>query len=202
MGTTQTARPLLTAAGSAPAAVLSGRHNRQPIVETESEATNMTKRKILSTVGAMALVAGVFASRAHADTVPGLAGAAWQASEATCFNTSSFSTAVKNTCSGGRSWLVPLTISWSGTTFFRASSTFAGGQCGPNPCIPVLPQPTCRYVVRDAKDAELKLGSATTIGSPNTSLGSFSVPANSSGHIDCVLPQNGYGLSQIRWSTT
>jgi hypothetical protein len=161
----------------------------------------MMKRTILNIVGAMALTAGL-ASQAKADTVPGLAGAAWLAGEATCFTKASFSSAVRNTaCSGNRSWLVPMTLSWSGTTVFRASSTFAGGMCGTNPCIPTLPAPTCRYVVRDSKDVELKLGAATAVGT-TTSLGSFSVPANASGHVDCILPQNSYGLTQVRWSTT
>jgi hypothetical protein len=126
----------------------------------------------------------------RADSNPALIGAAWLTSEVGCFTKPAFSNRVTNTaCSGGRSWLTPITLSWTGNTVFRASGAGAGAA------------PACRFVLRSAGDGSVALGGQVSVTSTDNLLGSFSVPAvSTTGHIDCILQQNGRGLTAVRWN--
>jgi hypothetical protein len=151
-----------------------------------------TVLSVLAIVGTMA----VNVAPSRADTLPATAGRAWLASEAACFWTPSFSNKVSNgACFGNKSWLIPLTLRWTGQTWFRASSL----QTQP-PNIPTSPSPTCRYVLRTPADAEVSLGTATPVGGLNVLLGSPSVSSNTTtGHIDCTFPQGAVPLTQVKW---
>jgi hypothetical protein len=154
-----------------------------------------TVLSVLAVLGTMAATVGP----AGADTLPAMAGRPYIPSEATCFSTPGFSNRVSNPgCPNNRSWLIPLPLRWTGQTWFRASSTHPAP-----PAIPVLPDPVCRYVLRAPDDASVSLGNPVTITGQNILLGSPTVSSNTTtGHIDCMFPQNSSALTQVKWLST
>jgi hypothetical protein len=58
-------------------------------------------------------------------------------------------------------------------------------------------------VVRTGGDTSMSLGNATSVNGVDTLLGSAHVIGlDATGHIDCLLQQNGKGLTAVRWNTS
>jgi hypothetical protein len=147
-----------------------------------------TISKLVAVLGCAAAL-GTTAT-AKSDTYPAMGGRAWQPSDATCFSVASFSNAVTNGCSSGRSWLVPMSLRIAGQINFSASAKPVTLGTGP----------ACRFVVRSANDSNVALGSNISVTSTNRFLGGATVDIDSTAHIDCFL-SNGlqFPLSSVRW---
>lgn len=129
-------------------------------------------------------------------SLPGIAGAAWIPSESTCFSTPSTSNRVTNTgCSGGHAWLVPM--SFTANSSAGSSLSFAASGAGSGTAA------QCKYVVRATNDTSVSVGSTASISGSDIFVGSFVVGAGSVNrtlHMDCVLFQNGFGLTAVTQS--
>jgi hypothetical protein len=156
------------------------------------------KRAIATVLGFLGIAGVIFTPSASLaltfTNLAALGGNAWIPSEDTCFATPSTSNRVTNTgCSGGHAWLVPLSVAvvQSNPVFvsFRASAAGSGSAA------------QCKYVVRSVNDGAVSAGSLASVSGSNVGLGSFVVQTDQTVHIDCVLFQNGFGLTSVGWSS-
>ena len=153
------------------------------------------KRTLVHLVAVLgAFAATVAAPEARSETLPALAGKAWDPDEAVCFTSGFFSSGIRNTaCAGSLTWVIPMTLSQTITYHFRASATTG-----------VQASPSCRFVLRSVGDGNVALGTATFVDGANQYLGQANVTNNTTaGHIDCLMPPApNKTLTQIRWSSS
>ncbi|HEY6724858.1 MAG TPA: hypothetical protein VI197_12560, partial [Polyangiaceae bacterium] len=74
----------------------------------------------------MAAVVGL-AYQADGATLGAIGGRAWNDSDTDCFDTSSYSSAVTNVCSGDKSYLVPVQIPSNSATDYEFLATSTAG---------------------------------------------------------------------------
>lgn len=142
--------------------------------------------KLVGILGATAVMAA--AGHVRADSLPAIAGSPFLQSDAVCFTKLGSSNSVTNTgCSGTRTWLIPMVV--KPTVQLRVFASARGTGTAP----------TCRAFTRSGNDGSITIGSPFAVGL-DTPLGNFGVTdSHSTGHVDCLLTQNGKGMGGVRW---
>jgi hypothetical protein len=136
------------------------------------------RRAVLAIVAVVGMVAVAPKASAQSWVVPAIAGHAWLPGEASCFSTPSFSNGVQNSCSGYRSFLIPIVNTQGPDISVQFHASAMGNGSAPN----------CRYVIRGQDDSSLSLGSSTSVDTTEKYLGSAMLHAKDTVHVDCSFP--------------
>jgi hypothetical protein len=152
----------------------------------------------------LALPSFVDADVSDSRTSPAIAGHAWQSADASCFS-SSWS-AVHNSCTTTRKFLVPVHIRYGGLPESTVSLAVAAENNSSKTA-----RPTCRGIMNDFGNGLIAQTAAIAIarGPAYTNLGAL--PVGGSGfsgdgqaHLDCDLAPSsasGLGLTAVKWVT-
>ena len=146
----------------------------------------------------MAVVVG-FAYQADGATLGAIGGRAWKDSDTDCFETSSYSSGVRNECSSGKAYLVPVQIPSNTTTNYRF---YATSDAGPNTTIGTPPR--CRVLVINRYSTDYELSDEIDVWNNTTIDSSMSVYTTDTVQYDCVLPGTDntfpHGLASVRFA--
>jgi len=146
----------------------------------------------------MAAVAG-FAYQADGATLGAIGGRAWKDSDTDCFETSSYSSSVRNECSSNEAYLVPVQIPSNSTTNYRF---YATSDAGPNTTIGTPPR--CRVLVVNRYSTDYEYSDDINVWNNTTIASSMSVASTDTVHYDCVMPGTGesfpHGLASVRFT--
>jgi hypothetical protein len=129
----------------------------------------------------------VLVTEGRSDTLPGNAGRAFNAADASCFFQPSWN-GIGTNCAGTRSWLIPVQNRWgTSTKTFTAYSNFTG-----------LTWVRCEAFIATQGAGLLWKSGLINVGSAGTVLGSAASTANDSLHFVCEFLGGAPGTRELR----
>jgi hypothetical protein len=157
----------------------------------------------LGFLGGMGMMALASDASALVQSTPAVAGRPFIAAEAGCFSSPGFSSRITNTgaippntcpSAGSKSWFIPIhaiqPAAPEGVTHSLWASSAGAGTA-----------PTCRFIRRNPQDSGGHTGGAVQVTGALIFLGNTLVaPAQGDTvHVDCLLVQNGRGMTSVKW---